>query len=70
MTAPPSFFLPKPEPQIKQRLYNGRRIMVWEGIVKVESIAGWVENPRIELEKRKYLSKIGQREITQDEIFT
>lgn len=70
MTTKPEFFLQKPEPQIKQRLYNGRRIMVWEGRVKVESIAGWVENPRIELEKKKYLSKIGQREITQDEIFT
>jgi len=70
MTAKPNFFLQKPEPQIKQRLYNGRRIMVWEGRIKVESISGWVENPRIELEKKKYLSKIGQREITQDEIFT
>lgn len=70
MTTKPDFFLNKPEPQIKQRLYNGRRIMVWEGRVKVESIAGWVENPRIELEKKKYLSKIGQRDITQDEIFT
>jgi len=70
MTAKPDFFMQKPEPQIKQRLYNGRKILVWEGRVKVESIAGWVENPRIELEKKKYLSKIGQREITQDEIFT
>jgi hypothetical protein len=70
MTTKPNFFLQKPEPQIKQRLYNGRRIIVWEGRVKVDSIAGWVENPRIELEKKKYLSKIGQREITQDEIFT
>lgn len=70
MTTKPSFFLTKPEPQIKQRLFNGRRIMVWEGRIKVESIQGWVENPRIELEKKKYLSKIGLRKITQDEIFT
>ena len=70
MTTKPSFFLTKPEPQIKQRLFNGRRIMVWEGRIKVESIQGWVENPRIELEKKKYLSKIGLREITQDEILT
>jgi hypothetical protein len=70
MTAKPKILLQKPEPQIKQRLYNGRRIMVWEGRVKVESIAGWVDNPRIELEKKKYLSKIGQRDLTQDEIFT
>ena len=68
MTAQPTFLSQKPAPQLKQRLYNGRRIMVWEGRVKVESIAGWVENPRIELEKKKYLSKIGHRDITQDEI--
>lgn len=70
MTATPSFILTKPAPQIKQRLFNGRRILVWEGRVKVDSILGWVANPRIELEKKKYLSKIGQRDITQDEIFT
>jgi hypothetical protein len=70
MTSKPSFFLQKPDPQIKQRLYNGRRIMVWEGRIKIESIIGWVENPRIELEKKKYLSKIGAREINQDEIFS
>jgi hypothetical protein len=70
MSKKPDFILQKPEPQIKQRLYNGRRIMVWEGRVKVELIAGWVENPRIELEKKKYLSKVGQREITQNEIIT
>ena len=69
MTAKPTFFLQKPEPHIKQRLYNGRRIIVWEGRVKVESIMGWVDNPRIELEKKKYLSNIGQRDITQEEIF-
>lgn len=70
MTTKPTVFVATPTPQIKQRLYNGRRIVVWEGRVKVDSINGWVDNPRIELEKKKYLSKIGQRDITQEEIFT
>lgn len=69
MTTKPSFLLDKPTPQIKQRLYNGRRIVVWEGKVKVSSILGWVDNPRIDLERKKYLSKVGARQITQDEIF-
>ena len=69
MTNQPSFLSDKPKPQIKQRLYNGRKINVWEGKVKVSSIHGWVDNPRIELEKKKYLSNVGGRELIQDEIF-
>lgn len=69
MTTQPLFLLEKPKPQIKQRLYNGRRVVVWEGKVKITSILGWVDNPRIELEKKKYLSKVGGRPLTQDEIF-
>ncbi len=69
MSTHPEFMLDKPQPQIKQRLYNGRRINVWEGKVKVSSIIGWVDNPRIELEKKKYLSQVGGRQLTQDEIF-
>lgn len=69
MTTQPAFLLDKPKPQIKQRLYNGRRINVWEGKVKVSSILGWVDNPRIELEKKKFVSQVGDRALTQDEIF-
>ncbi|OAJ69944.1 hypothetical protein A7976_12315 [Methylobacillus sp. MM3] len=69
MTTQPPFLLNTPKPQVKQRLYNGRKIIVWEGKIKVSSIQGWVDNPRIELEKKKFLSKVGDRELTQDEIF-
>lgn len=68
MTAKPSFILEKPEPHIKQRLYNGRKLVVWEGKVKISSIKGWVENPRIELAKKKLVQKIGERQLTQEEI--
>lgn len=69
MTTHPQFMLDKPKPVIKQRLYNGRKINVWEGKVRVSSISGWVDNPRIELEKKKYVSQVGARPLTQEEIF-
>jgi hypothetical protein len=69
MTTIPKFLLDKPTPQIKQRLYNGRKIMVWEGRVKVSSVKGWIDNPRIELSKKKFVDKFGERALTQDEIF-
>jgi len=70
MTAFPTFFNDKsPVPQIKQRLYNGRKLVVYEGKVKIAAINGWIDNPRIELAKKKLLSRVGNRELTQTEIF-
>ena len=69
MTAKPPFILDQPEPHVKQRLYNGRKLIVWEGKVKIDSIQGWVENPRIEIAKKKLVQKVGARQLTQDEIF-
>lgn len=69
MTKKPMFLMEKPEPAPRQRLYNGRQLTVWEGKVKISSIQGWVENPRIEISKKRLISKIGNRELTQDEIF-
>ena len=68
MTNAPSFMVEKPLPQVKQRLYNGRKLIVWEGKVKISSVVGWVDNPRIDLAKRKFLSKVGNRPLTQAEI--
>jgi hypothetical protein len=65
----PAFMLQQPEPHIKQRLFNGRKLIVWEGKVKIGSIQGWVENPRIEIAKKKLVQKVGNRILTQDEIF-
>jgi ParB-like chromosome segregation protein Spo0J len=69
MTEQPAFMLQQPEPHIKQRLYNGRKLVVWEGKVKIGSIQGWVENPRIEIAKKKLVQKVGSRPLTQDEIY-
>lgn len=65
----PSFLLKSnPTPTAKQRLYNGRKLQVWEGRVKIEDIQGWVDNPRIDLAKKLFQDKVGNRALTQDEI--
>jgi hypothetical protein len=66
----PTFVLGKPDPTLKQRQYNGRRINVIECRVKLSSIQGWIDNPRIELAKKKFQDRVGPRELTQDEIYT
>jgi hypothetical protein len=65
----PAFIEKEPEPEIKQRLYNGRKLVVFECKVKISNISGWVDNPRIELAKKELLERIGDRELTQDEVF-
>lgn len=69
MSKPPAFLLSTPEPQIRQRLYNGRKLVVWDGKVKTSSVVGWVENPRIMLARKSMQDQIGQRELNQDEVF-
>lgn len=69
MSKAPDFMLGKPTPHIRQRLYNGRKIVVFEGKVNITAIKGWVENPRIDVAKKKLVQIVGNRELTQDEIF-
>jgi len=66
---PPSFLLKSnPTPTAKQRLYNGRKLQVWEGRLKVDDILGWVDNHRIDLAKKLFQDKVGNRDLSQDEI--
>jgi hypothetical protein len=65
----PSFIEKVPQPVIKQRLYNGRKLVVYECKVKINKITGWVDNPRLDLAKKSMMDKIGNRELTQDEVF-
>lgn len=57
------------EPKVENRLFNGRRMSVWSCKVDINRISGWVDNPRIDVEKRKFQSAHGQRELTQEEVF-
>ena len=57
------------EPQATTRLYNGRKIAVWQCRVDINLVSGWVDNPRIDVEKRRFQAMHGARDLTQDEIF-
>ncbi len=57
------------EPNPTSRLYNGRKLTVWQCKVDISQIEGWVDNPRIDVEKRRFQSKHGARDLTQEEIF-
>lgn len=69
MNKKPPFLLEKPEPILRARLYNGRRLQVWEGRAKVSKIKGWAENPRIDLAKRSLQQAVGARVLQQDELY-
>jgi hypothetical protein len=43
--------------------------MVLEGKVRIAEIQGWIENPRIELAKKKISGSVGDRRLQQDEVF-
>lgn len=64
-----SFLLEKPEPILRTRLYNGRRLQVWEGKAKVATINGWADNPRIDLAKKEYQKAVGARVLQQEELY-
>lgn len=66
---PPKFCEKSPQPSVIQRLYHGRKMQVWKAKVKIGSIEGWVNNPRIELAIKQFQANIGKRELTQDEVF-
>jgi hypothetical protein len=66
---PPKFMCKSnPTPVLKQRLYNGRKLQVWEGRVRIADVSGWIDNPRIDLAKKLFQDKVGQRPLTQEEI--
>jgi hypothetical protein len=69
MSTKPTFLLSKPEePKIRQRQYNGRKLMVWEGRVCISDIQGWIDNPRIALAKKTFIERTGATSLTQDDV--
>jgi hypothetical protein len=68
-TLVPGFVDKNSKTRIEQRLYNGRKIAVIVAKVGLKDVAGWVDNPRIDLAKKELQSKVGNRDLTQDEIF-
>lgn len=58
-----------PKPSLRQRPFHGRKLQVWEGCVRFDKVTGWVDNPRIRLACQSKKSQVGNRKLTQDEVY-
>jgi len=58
-----------PPPEHKTKRFKGRLLPVVFGMVSVDKVEGWVENPRIKLEIKEMQLTVGTRDLTQDEIY-
>jgi hypothetical protein len=70
MTTQPKLLLAKPAPTHVQRKFHGRQLLVWVGESLVADISGWVSNPRLDLELKRFKNKFAGREPDQEEILT
>ncbi|MBA6293123.1 hypothetical protein H4J58_08250 [Colwellia sp. MB3u-70] len=50
----PKIMLGKPEPKNSVKSFHGKKIIVWQGLANVSNINGWVQNPRIDLEIKRF----------------
>lgn len=66
----PEIMLDKPEPKITQKSFHGKKIQVWEGHASVDKIHGWVKNPRIDIELKRFRDNHAGRDPSGDEIFS
>ena len=65
----PKFLESKPEPTIEPRLYHGSQVPLWRGMVRLSAIQGWAENPRLELEAKRWQNDHAGAEITQEILY-
>lgn len=67
-TTPPPVLLQDPPPRSLLKSFHRRRIQVWEGMVSVESVRGWVKNRRTELHVQTFRTEFG-REPDDEELY-
>lgn len=64
----PSILEISPSPRLTLKSFHGRRIQVWEGFANVNKINGWVENPRLDIELKRFRNENAGRNPNNDEI--
>ena len=64
----PDIMLPSPAPRLEQISVNNLLIPIWSGKVKVASIKGWTDNPRIRVLVAQFRNNMG-RDPDQDDIY-
>lgn len=65
----PEILQSTPEPQVTQKQFNGKKLVIWEGEIDVDNIIGWVNNRRLDLEIKRFRDQHAGREPDNDEIF-
>lgn len=69
MSPVPKFLESSPEPKIEPRLYHGKTVPLWRGCVRLSNVRGWAENPRMEIEMKRWNSDFPGTEIDQDALY-
>ena len=64
----PSIMMATPTPKPIQKQFHGKKLLVWEGLVKVTEIQGWVKNRRLDLEVKRFKDANAGREPSNNEI--
>lgn len=66
----PQILSSKPEPKPSLKPFHGKKLLVWEGMVDIKNITGWVSNPRLDLEIKRFKDVHVGREPNDEEIFS
>lgn len=64
----PSLLEDQPTPRLVQKSFHGRKVAIWEGFTAVSNVHGWVKNPRLELELKRFKDDHAGRDPSDSEI--
>ncbi len=64
----PKILETKPAPISTLKSFHGRKIQIWDGVAKINKISGWVGNPRLDLELKRFRDSNAGRSPNDDEI--
>lgn len=64
----PSILETNPKPVSTLKSFHGRKIQIWDGVAKISKISGWVGNPRLDLELKRFRDSNAGRSPNDDEI--
>src|SRR5688500_8859279 len=53
-TTPPAWMAQDPSPKLVEHRFHDKTMLVWEGEVALDKIAGWMGNPRTELRRDQF----------------
>ena len=64
----PSILEKQPLPRLVQKSFHGRKLQVWEGVINVSNVMGWVNNPRLDLELKRFRDDHAGKDPTDTEV--